>query len=177
MSRKDFEKFLKDNANKYSREEKEVDWEKQKKEWLEFIEIFYNQVKEWLKPYIKQGSLSISFSEKNITEDHIGSYIVNKMDISLAGATLTLDPIGTLLIGTKGRIDLSGPKGSVKFILTDMNSKGFNISFKVLSDNEKHEPITDINWTWKIIDRNSTGIKFIDFNENNFFASLMGLVN
>lgn len=180
MSKATFEQFLNDNASKKQKEEEKFNPEKEKQEWLGFIEIFYDQIKNWLKPFIDDGRMSINFVPKNITEEYIGTYSVENMDVMFVGQKLTFEPIGTLLIGTKGRIDLIGPKGSVQFILVDQDSTELKVRVSIRSASDpapEEEPSKKIEWTWKIIERTSSRIKYIDFSEDNFFDALMGLVN
>lgn len=180
MSKATFEQFLNDNVSKKQEEEEQFNPEKEKHEWLNFIKIFYDQVNEWLKPFVEDGRMQTNFVQNNLTEEYIGTYSVDNMEVMFAGQKLTFAPIGTLLIGTKGRIDLIGPKGSVQFILVDQDSTELKVKVTMRSASTpapKEEPSKKIEWTWKIIERTSSRIKYIDFSEDNFFDALMGLVN
>lgn len=177
MSKKAFEEML--NKQKIVKEEKEEhDWEKKKQEWLKFVEQFYDEVEQWLEPYIDQGKLSYEYHDINLTEEYLGTYNVKAMDIFFAEQFVKIEPIGTLLIGTKGRIDMEGTRGSVQFVLADKESKGINISVTVeerKEDQARKEKEPD--WTWKILVRESRGIAYDDFNEENFFCALMEIIN
>ena len=178
MSKKDFEDLLKKHESKP--DEKEIDWESQKREWLDFIEQFYKSLETWLSPYKEQGTVSYTYKDLELTEEYIGTYNVKVMTVDFAGQKLTLEPIGTLLIGTKGRIDMEGVKGSVQFILADKNSKGMKVSVSISMDGEKpkeKEPRKAPDWTWKIVLRESRKVSFVEFNEENFFDALMEIVN
>ncbi|MBJ8454300.1 hypothetical protein I6M90_21405 [Acinetobacter bereziniae] len=186
MNKTDFEKFLKDNVVA-KKEEVEIDWDKQRQEWLDFVDFFYAQIEDWLGDYKNQGLVEYSYTEKNITEDHIGSYYVRKMDLTLAGQRLTFDPVGTLLIGTKGRIDLTGPRGTIKFLLADKLSKGVEFKFKttIITGNGSEQSIESDKpvekkapeWIWKILERHTSRISYAEFTQENFFEALMELVN
>ncbi len=178
MSKKDFEEFLNKNATKMP--EKEIDWEAQKKEWLDYINQFYESVKEWLQPYKADGKVSYEFKPLMLTEENIGTYAVDAMHVNFAGQKITLEPIGTLLIGTKGRIDLEGARGRVQFILADKDSKGMkvNVSVSIGGQPEKNSEERKIpDWTWKIVLREPRKISYAEFNEDNFFDALMEIVN
>ena len=164
MSKKDFEEFLDKHAT--NTPEKEIDWEAQKKEWLDYINQFYESVKAWLEPYEVDGKVSYEFKPLVLTEENIGTYEVDAMHVNFAGQKITLEPIGTLLIGTKGRIDLEGARGRVQFILADKDSKG-----------KKPEERKIPDWTWKIVLREPRKISYAEFNEDNFFDALMEIVN
>ena len=178
MSKKDFEEFLNKHATKTP--EKEIDWEARKKEWLGYIDQFYKSVKEWLKPYKADGKVSYEFKPLMLTEENIGTYEVDAMHVNFAGQKITLEPIGTLLIGTKGRIDLEGARGRVQFILADKDSKGMKVNVSVSiggQPEEKPEERKIPDWTWKIVLREPRKISYADFNEDNFFDALMEIVN
>lgn len=178
MSKKDFEEFLKKHATKTP--EKEIDWEVQKEEWLEYIKQFYESVKEWLEPYKADGKVSYDFKPLMLTEENIGTYEVDAMHVNFAGQKITLEPIGTLLIGTKGRIDLEGARGRVQFILADKDSKGMkvNVSVSIGEQPEKKPEERKVpDWTWKIVLREPRKISYAEFNEDNFFDALMEIVN
>lgn len=179
MSKLTFQQFLKDNSFKKQQEEEEkFNPEKEKAEWLAFIDSFYKKIEAWLAPFIENKDMTISYVQKTITEEEIGSYSVNNMNLNFAGQHLTFEPIGTLLIGTKGRIDLNGPKGVIKFILVDKDSTELKIKITV---NQSVETTTETDktpkWTWKIIEHAPSKIKYIDLTEENFFDALMELVN
>ena len=148
MSKKEFEDLLKKHESKS--EEKEINWEAQKTEWLDYISQFYSSVKTWLTPYKESGKLSYEFKKTEITEDYIGTYEVDVMVVNFAGQKLTMQPIGTLLIGTKGRIDMEGARGRVQFILADKDSKGMKISVSITVDGEPSKKQNDLkkpDWT------------------------------
>lgn len=178
MSKKDFEDLL--NKHEADLVDNKIDWAKQKTEWLDFIKIFYDSVESWLTPYKHQGKLSYYYNETQITEEYIGTYDVKVMFIDFAGQRLTLQPLGTLLIGTKGRIDMDGPRGTIQFILADKDSTGmkFHVSISVNGkETEKPKEHKDPDWVWKIVLREPRKIAYKAFTENNFFDALMEVVN
>lgn len=178
MSKKDFENLV----NNYQQQpEKKVDWEAEKNQWLDYIKQFYSSIESWLKPYADQNKLSFSYTTSHFIEDNIGPYDANVMNINFAGRQVAVKPIGTLLIGTKGRIDMEGPRGRVQFILADKDSKGPKITVRtVMIDDKPLAPQIQErapNWTWKLVRRDSARITYDDFNENNFFSALMEIAN
>lgn len=186
MNKTDFEQFLRNSAVA-KKEELLIDWDGQRQQWISFIDAFYSEIESWIEDYRKEGLIECFYTEKNITEDYIGSYYVRKMDLTLAGTRLTFEPIGTLLIGSKGRIDLIGPKGTTKFLLVDKLSKGITFRFTTTVieedgsektiDSEKGIQKKEPEWTWKILERNTPRVSFVEFTQENFFQALMELVN
>lgn len=172
VSKKDFEDLLEKHESKSG---EEIDWKERKKEWLSFISQFYSSVELWLNPYKAKGKLSYKYEKTQITEDYIGAYDVNVMIVDFAGQKLTLEPIGTLLIGTKGRIDMEGARGRVQFVLADKNSKGVKIGVSLSIDGRPSKGGEDKkpDWTWKIVLREARKVSYEEFNEENFFDALM----
>jgi len=168
MSKQAFDKML--SQHEKVEKESQIDWEKKKKEWLKFIDDFYQSVENWLKPYEKQEKLKLSYSTSVLSEEHIGSYQIKNMTIVFADQQVRIEPVGTLLIGTKGRIDMEGSRGRVQFLLADKESKGMKID---VSAEKRKVP----DWTWKIVIRDSRHIAYDEFNEDNFFSALMEITN
>ncbi|MCX6832206.1 MAG: hypothetical protein NT028_08765, partial [candidate division Zixibacteria bacterium] len=125
MSKKDFETFLKKHASADMRD-KAIDWDREKQDWLGRIDEFYGTVQEWLKEYIDDGKIQISFDSIILNEDHIGSYETKKLHLRLASQEVVFSPIGTLLVGARGRIDMTGIAGRVRFVLVDEESAGIS---------------------------------------------------
>ncbi|MEG3128988.1 hypothetical protein SC171_14735 [Pantoea cypripedii] len=179
MSIKELKSFLKKENEKIKEVTEEIDWGKQKNEWLDHVNFFYSSVQLWLNPLIDEGAVNITFEEINLIEDYIGSYTLKKMIIKLAGKEVVLIPIGSLLIGTKGRIDMEGSAGKVQFLLADKDSSGIKVTVKINSINGEKESKDpegkkkEIEWTWKMVRRGANRIQFDDFNEDNFSSALM----
>ena len=62
----------------------------------------------------------MTYRGKTISEDPIGSYPVEEMHIQIKNKEVVLDPIGTNIIGAKGRVDMKGSAGIVKFVLVQI---------------------------------------------------------
>lgn len=178
MSKKDFEDML--DKHDVVKKQSEIDWSAQKDEWIDFIREFYSSIEEWVKPYVDQQKLTYNYREITLSEENIGTYNVDIMNINFAGQQVKIEPIGTLLIGTKGRIDMEGARGRVQFILADKDSKGMKVNVSISVNGEpKKEPqkTKSPNWTWKIVLRDSIRISYEDFTEENFFNGLMEIIN
>jgi hypothetical protein len=184
MSKIDFENML-SKHNEKTKQQQEI-LEKEKEEWLAFIQQFYDSVELWLKPYLEKGQLSYNYEKITLTEEEIGSYEVNVMKINFAGQQIKLEPTGTMLIATKGRINMEGVRGNVVFMLADKSSQGIDIKITTTTfvegkplQNKMPEKIQERepDWTWKIVLKERRKIAFDDFNEENFFNALMEVAN
>ncbi len=178
MGKKDFDNFL----NKQVQEKdagKQIDWKAKRYEWIKYLDQFYKTVEEFLSEYLESGKINYEYSEKKIIEDYIGEYSVKVLQIELGPHTIKLEPIGTNLIGAKGRVDLMGVNGKVKFVLVDKSSSGPRIKMTVWVSGEKppekEEEKKDIEWGWKIATP-PPSIQYIDLEQDTFFDALMEVV-
>ena len=131
-----FDDFV-DRQNKIAEAEQSVDWTKELDEWRDYLRQFKDCIVEFLQEHIEQDKVQLEYKAKYITEENIGSYEVHTITIVIGKTKIELEPIGTLLIGAKGRVDMKGPKGSVKIVLVPKDAKAARIRAQVLSHGEK----------------------------------------
>jgi hypothetical protein len=104
------------------------------------------------------------------------------MDITIGKQRVSLVPIGTQLIGCKGRVDAEGSAGRAQILLVDDRVKRaadlingtVSISPSVPALSSAGTP--PISWTWKIVS-NSADKRFVDLDKESFFALLMEIAN
>jgi hypothetical protein len=75
--------------------------------WQHDVARLYDEIAEWLKPYVDDGGISLSRQEKAASEERTGSYTIDQLDIDIGNETVRLDPRATSVIGARGRIDMS----------------------------------------------------------------------
>jgi hypothetical protein len=90
-------------------------------EWQENLKALYNTIELYLKPFTENNKIKITYQDVQLHEDGLGDYTVQEATITFGEKTLSLKPIGTLLIGAKGRVDLTGAYGSAKLIFADFS--------------------------------------------------------
>lgn len=178
MSLKDLEEFL----NEGKTTENSFDWNKEKKEWLKAVDTFYSNITVWLRPLTDKpnSSLKISFETMVISEEELGDYEIKKLNIVIKGHRVVLEPIGTNIIGAKGRIDMVGTYGTVRFLLVDKNLRKPNIAVRisnptnahVLEDQKQYNPV---EFEWKIVTL-PPNIQYIPLNEETFSNSLLSVI-
>ena len=181
-TKKEFEALL-DNKTREAAAQKSIDWEAQKKEWLASVEKFYGDMEHWLKKYIDNGRITIEKGVERIQEEHIGKYQAASRVIKIGNDRVFLRPVGTLLLGARGRIDMEGPKATVKFILTGKHSDGIRISLSSPSKKNSvpestKEPKAALfeEQVWKIATP-PPNVQLIELTAESFFKSLIGVVN
>ena len=146
MGKKDLQAFI--AAKKKIEKTKEIDWGKKKDNWLEKLNKLYEDIESWLND-LEQDVVSIEYVDKDINEEHIGMYTAKKMTLRIADEQVVLDPVGTLLIGAAGRVDMIGKNGKVKFVVLPVQE--FQVLLKRLEDasdlrtiqEAKSEPLYD----------------------------------
>jgi len=181
MTKEEFENFLEQKAR--PEKAKPIDWESQKGEWLQNLRSFYSTIDGYLAPYRESGKLKVESSSVRLTEEHIGTYEAECRTVLVGSDKVTLVPVGTLLIGARGRVDMNGPLGTVKFIFTGKNSNGISISWKIQGEEKqpaRKEPVTKEavpeEFVWKIATP-PPKVRFIELTPETFFSALTDVVN
>lgn len=81
------------------------------------VQGFYKKVEtEWLKPFIDKGDITINRFPVTIFEERLGGYQIDAETFSIGGKRFQLTPIGTILIGTDARIDITFGSKSLMII-------------------------------------------------------------
>ena len=119
MAATDFDEFVKrqQQLSAAAEEELPLDPKKELEEWLNYLNGLYSDIQMYLKDYISGGSISFKIEDKKLYEDFSGPYIAPKMIIRIGLQEIKLDPIGTMLVGSKGRVDVIGRAGTSRLTL------------------------------------------------------------
>jgi hypothetical protein len=178
----DFDEFVRRHQASVVANVAPIDWNKQRDDWLAYLNKLYTDVEKFLSPYTDNRSIKLDVEAIKLTEPDIGTYETTKMIIRIADQTITLTPVGTLLIGSKGRVDVEGRAGRSRLLLLNKNAKGAHDLIRVtivdpakpeLTPNLKGETI---EWAWKIVSP-PPATTFIDFNRDTFFQLILEVTN
>jgi hypothetical protein len=179
MSKKQFEKFLEAKSQEDD-PIKAIDWIAKKEEWLASLDALYREIEQWLSEYITSGKIKMERFPIALEEEYLGKYTAEKCLLVIGADRVMLRPIGTLLIGASGRVDMEGPKGTVKFIRTGKTSNGIRISVSVVSDNKPNDIPRQAQpreeQVWKIATP-PPRVRFIELTSDSFYDALMTVVN
>ena len=178
MGKKEFERYLEERI---SIVEHPIDWNKRKDEWIRDLNKFLDGVRGFLKEYEDSKKIELYTQEKTITEDPIAPYSVDELHIRIKGKEVILEPIGTNIIGARGRVDMKCQDMVVIFVLVpkDMSKPGVKITIGEypVTDKVRTREKTDlIDWVWKIATP-PPRIKYIDVNGDSFFDVLMEVID
>lgn len=183
MGTEDFAKFV--ASQQKTDVDANVDWTGMRDEWLRDLDSLYRRIEGFLQEYIAHGSIRSSFTEIELTEPDLGKYLARRMDINIGKQRVSLVPIGTQLIGCKGRVDAEGSAGRAQILLLDKRVKRaadlIRVTVRIEGDDPYVPPSpplgnSPISWTWKIV-TNSVQKRFVDLDKESFFALLMEIAN
>lgn len=121
MADSEFEKLVKEFAKQQERTEaaNAVDFQEMKDWWTKKVHDLFDQLDAWLCSLINSGSVKSLRTRTTLSELDLGSYEIESLELQLVSQKLTLKPVGTMLIGAHGRIDVTGPAGKVTLLLLD----------------------------------------------------------
>ena len=173
-NKSDFDAFVK--AQQKSAQDAEIDWNKVRDEWLAHLDALYKKIEELLGDYVKSGQILLRYQDVQLNEEDIGTYSARRLIIRIGGKEIVLEPIGTLLISTKGRVDVTGPAGSTRIMLVDKDAARPRVRVTV-QINPKRPPVPEppdkpVDWTWKLVTSPPT-VRYIDLTQDSLFRALL----
>jgi hypothetical protein len=101
--------------------ENAVDLKVTKDAWVKAVHDLFDQIHAWLGSVIQSGAVKSSRPRTYLAEESLGRYEIETLQLQLASKKMTFRPVGTLLIGAFGRIEVSGPKGKAVLLLLNTN--------------------------------------------------------
>ena len=161
-------------------DESRIDRDKEIKEWRQQLDRFYKTVETFLRSYIEEGKVRLHYGKKQLHEEFLGNYQVESLVVEIGSNKIYLDPVGTLLIGAKGRVDMKSNYGTVKFVLVPQDSSGPKINVRIWTENEEPPPEEHLDpvaqWDWKIATP-PPNIKYIELQEESLKNAIMEVLN
>lgn len=178
MSKDVFKAFVAEKAAEANKEP--VNWEHAKDDWLQHLTKLRENVDTWLTPYIQNQSIRLGQETLTLDEENIGSYSAPMTTISIGSERVKLEPIGTLLLGARGRVDMKGPKGIARLVVVPKDSTGPRGRVETIgSGHAPSHPVEQLpvsQWVWKLAS-SPPKITYTDLTEDAFLDALMGVVN
>jgi len=163
-------------------ERKSIDWANERDTWLRDLNELYKTIESFLAKYISDGTITREYREIQLNEENIGSYTARRMILRIGRQEITLTPVGTLLIGARGRVDVVGPAGRTRFVLVDSKASRPQIKMSVQiggkppKETPKETLLKEIKWAWKIATSPPT-IQYIELTQDSVFQALMEVAN
>ena len=121
MSKQTFDEFVKKQVDqaKANQATNEIDWNKTREDWLRELCDLYSRMEKYLKKYTDKDQIRIRRDQVHLSEDHLGTYEAETLTFLIGHEKVVAKPIGTLLIGAWGRVDLVGARGSLRIVLLE----------------------------------------------------------
>jgi hypothetical protein len=125
MADPEFEKLVQQFAEREQLAEAEgvVNWQEMKIWWIKAVHDLFDEIDAWLRSLINTGSVKSFRPLTQLTEQDLGRYDIESLELQLASRKLTFRPVGTMLIGAFGRIEVSGPNGNAVLLLLNTDNK------------------------------------------------------
>lgn len=181
MSRADFDRFVQ-RKHEEKAESSAFDPQHELAEWLEHLDRLYSEVQIFLKSYIDAKTARIEFRPIQIKEEFSGPYETKELYLYIGTSTIVFKPIGTMLIGSKGRVDVQGPRGYARLGLVDKAvthaRQLIQVSVSLPGARQPAPGVSPkkIEWAWKVITP-APEMKFLDLNEETFFDMIIGVAD
>ncbi|MFZ3339500.1 MAG: hypothetical protein WA213_01365 [Terriglobales bacterium] len=161
--------------------ESAVDWDEQRDQWLDHLNDLYAKIESLLRKYISSGQIHLEKRPIRLNEENIGSYTAEQMVLRIGRQEVNLVPVGTLLIGFKGRVDVEGPAAKAQIALVDSKASSaaslihvsVGIGSKNLALKKAAEPI---EWAWRIVTPPPER-RFIEITQETLFQLIMEVAN
>ena len=96
-----------------------IDWDEKRVQWISRLSNFCEQVKVWCN----EIKWEFTESQRNITEEFLGTYSVPCLIISTPSGRLHIEPVGLNIIGAQGRIDILSYPSLNKMIIVGVKDE------------------------------------------------------
>lgn len=97
---------------------KEFNAEEEKKKWINSVNEILSNIKSWLDEPVKNKLVEVTDEEIEINEELLGKYKIKSLIIRSLWDTIYIRPIGRMILGAIGRIDILSTKGKYSILLT-----------------------------------------------------------
>jgi hypothetical protein len=182
VSKSDFDAFV--ARQQAEAHDKGYKPQQQLEQWLRHLENLYAQIAEYLKPYIGKGTAKVELYDVDIYEEFIGKYKAKAMNLKIGISFVSFTPVGTMLIGTNGRVDVCGSLGNARLVLIDKEVTSarqlIQVSFHRLGDSPPELPkvkfANEIEWAWKL-STPPPEMNFLDLTQEVFFSMIIAVAD
>ena len=97
-------------------------------DWLGELDALYRAMEGYLRSYTDSGQIRIERRPVQLTEEYLGTYHAEALAMSIGNDEVIAQPVGALLIGSSGRVDLSGPRKTLRMVLLEKGGPTMKIT-------------------------------------------------
>lgn len=112
----DLNDFLKKKLEEKTKIEFNADEEKKK--WINSVNQILNNIRKWVEEPVKNNLIEIIDEEVEINEERLGKYKISSLVIRSLWDSVYIRPVGRMILGAIGRIDILSTKGKYSILLT-----------------------------------------------------------
>lgn len=158
-----------------------ANWEKRRSEWLQSLNRLYSQIESFLDKYISAKQILRRYRTIDLNEEYIGYYKAKQLTLKVGRQEVNFVPIGTMILGARGRVDVVGPTGRVQLLLVDSEASNpsdliqeeVNFGDKVSKPSKAPR---EAEWEWKMVTRPPES-RFEELTQETFFQLMMEIAN
>jgi hypothetical protein len=99
------------------RTEPTTDWAARRTWWINQIDKLFGSIHVWLEQATKERIATLSIESLTLDEERLGTYTVTRCTLRLGSDVVNITPVGTLVVGGTGRVDIEGPAGTAMLLL------------------------------------------------------------
>lgn len=88
------------------------------------VNSLYTKIDSWLNEGLEAGKIQTGVVPITITEERLGPYSIDEKWIQIGNARIQFHPVGTILIGTNARVDMTYGTKDVMIVRTGENVVG-----------------------------------------------------
>ena len=146
-------------------------WVERREKWRQELDSLYSRLRQWLRD-ADLPEECIEQSQQIIREENLGEYFAASLVFTLGNEQIHLQPVGTLLVGALGRVDLFArrPASPLFHLIADFSTE----SGPTFIDSS-HQSAREQNWQW-FIAPSSAKHRSQPLTSDSFAAALQELV-
>lgn len=120
-----FDEFVKQRTD---RAKQFANYEETLATWQHELGSLYDIMEGYLKNYTESGQIRTERRSVQLTEDYLGSYEAQALAVLIGNDEVIAQPVGALVIGSSGRVDLSGPRRMLRIVLIEKSGSAMNVT-------------------------------------------------
>lgn len=162
----------------------QIDPEQELNIWKKAVSSLYKEVRGFLSVYIDSGDVEIKPGTTTLFEEYLGEYEIETATVEIVRKQVYLKPIGTIIFGARGRVDMIGPQGVKTLVFTENADTKPKATKKVTidgEDNARQNTVSSNNSTledyvWVIVVRTPKPT-YIELNRESFIDAMLSVVD
>ncbi len=123
-----FDEFVKQRTARAKQSAEALNPDRTLRVWRRELKSLFGTMEQYLKGYIESDQIKMERRPVQITEERLGTYDAEELVLHIGNDEVIARPIGTLLIGSRGRVDLSGPRKTLRILLLEEGGPTLKIS-------------------------------------------------